>query len=228
MNRLERNKRPQIDPKSLRKHSHIVSDQKDPLLIVGNREQTDYGYVVPGVTNKAFETFYMAVVPNSTTPVWRHAKKVRVFRVVAGSGYYQEFNDSEATVTRPLSAGDEFIADSNVSYRLTSGVVKLELYVTQESKYAAHLDEVTPAEVVSTVAAEELLAVTQQEKRFTLGNSSRRDRSSRAAQQIAELRGQPVKDRSNGEDRTDKFLRNSASTGVNAMPVMDFSQEGAG
>lgn len=227
MNRMERNKRPQIDPKSLRKHSHIVADKQDPLLVVGTREQTDYGYTVPGVTSKAFETLYMAVVPNSTTAIWRHAKKVRVFRVVAGSGYYQEFKDDQAVVTKPLSAGDEFVAEANVAHRLTSGVIKLELYVTQEAKYAANLEEVSPAEVIADVQMSDLLPVTHVEKKFTLGESSRRSRSSRAAQQIAELRGQPNR-RSNSEDRTDTFLRNSASTGVNAMPVMDFSQEGAG
>lgn len=227
MNRMERNKRPQIDPKSLRKHSHIVADKQDPLLVIGTREQTDYGYVVPGVTSKAFETLYMAVVPNSTTAIWRHAKKVRVFRVVAGSGYYQEFQDNQAVVTKPLAAGDEFVAEANVAHRLTSGVIKLELYLTQEAKYAANLEEVSPAEVIADVAMSDLLTVTHVDRKFTLGQSSRRDRSSRAAEQIAELRGQPIR-RSNSADRTDAFLRNSASTGVNAMPVMDFSQEGAG
>lgn len=81
-------KRKQIDPKTLRKHSRIVQDRSDPLLVVGARNQTDYGYTIPGMLHKSFETFHMAVAAGSTTPVWRHAKKVRVYRVVVGTGHY--------------------------------------------------------------------------------------------------------------------------------------------
>lgn len=228
MNRLER-KRPQIDPTKIRKHSHIVAEKQDPLLVVGDRSRTDYGYTVSGVTTKIFETQYMAVVPNSATPTWLHSKKTRVYRVVAGSGYYQKLG-SENPVTRPLSAGDEIVAEPGDTHRITAGAVKLELYVTQESKYESNLVEIAPVTSVADVDDSELATVTSVQKKLSTGERIPRRRSHRAAEQIALLRGDKTAiDRTaQNRDKEEKFLRNGASAGINAMPVMDFSDEGAG
>lgn len=229
MNRLDR-KRPQIDPKKLRKHSHIVASKQDPFLVVGDRVQTDFGITVSGAANKAFETQYMVVVPNSMTPTWKHAKKVRVYRVISGSGYYQESDDAGTVTTKPLSAGDEVIAEPGKSHRLTSGVIKLELYVTQEAKYEANLEEVAPVEKIADVDASELHSLTAHDKFLTVGEPVGRRRNSRAAEQIAAQRGDAVAlNRINQKlEKSENFFRNGASAGINAMPVMDFSEEGAG
>ena len=229
MNRLER-KRPQIDPKTLRKHSHIVASKQDPLLVVGDRTQTDYGITVSGVVNKAFETAYMVVVPNSMTPTWRHAKKVRAYRVIGGSGYYQE-TDAGTVTTKPLSAGDEILVEAGKTHRLTSGVVKLELYVTQEAKYEANLEEVAPVETIADVDSSELRSLTAADKFAVVKDSVvGRRRSNRAAEQIATQRGdtQALSRLNNKSEKSENFFRNGASSGMNAMPVLDFSEEGAG
>lgn len=229
MNRLER-KRPQIDPTKIRKHSHIVAEKQDPLLVVGDRVQTDFGYTVSGVTSKSFETQYMAVMPNSTTPSWLHEKKTRVYRIASGSGYYQKLN-SEEQITRPLSAGDEIVAEPGHIHRITASAVKLEMYLTQEAKYEANLQEVESVTTPAMVPEHELTSITAADKRLTFADRpQRRGRSHRAAQQIALQRGERgVVDReSQNLEKQDKFLRNGASAGINAMPLMDFSDEGAG
>jgi mannose-6-phosphate isomerase-like protein (cupin superfamily) len=233
MNRLER-KRPQIDPTKIRKHSQIVAEKQDPFLVVGDRTQTDYGFFVTGVTQKTFETLHMVLMPNTITPTWTHQKKVRIYRVVSGSGYYQQVNDDGSLLTRPLAPGDEVLVAAGHAHRLSSGVLRMELYVTQDAKYSAHLEEVAPAETVATVDPSDLRSITAAEKHSIVGSPvgvSRRAKSRRAAEQIAALRG----DRSNSTgglarsaEAADNFLRGTASVGVNAKPVFDFSEEGAG
>ena len=77
--------------------------------------------------------------------------------------------------------------------------------------------------------ASELTAITAADKRVTVGERVPRRRNHKAAEQIAAMRGDKVAiDRvAQDKDRADKFLR-GASAGINAMPVMDFSEEGAG
>jgi mannose-6-phosphate isomerase-like protein (cupin superfamily) len=229
MNRLER-KRPQIDPTKIRKHSQIVAEKQDPFLILGDRTQTDYGFTVSGVTYKSFETFHMVLMPNTTTPAWLHAKKARIYRVVSGSGYFQQFTEGNTvpTGTKPLAPGDEILVEPGMIHRLTSGVLKMEIYVTQDGKYGTHLEEILPTETVAAVPAEDLRPVTDAEKHTALGITPRR--RNRAAEQIAALRGEranPDRSAQNAE-RGDQFLRGTASTGVNARPVLDLSEEGAG
>lgn len=230
MNRLER-KRPQIDPTKIRKHSHILAEKQDPFLVVGDRTQTDYGFSVTGVTHKSFETFHMVLMPNTVTPTWLHQKKARVYRVVSGSGYYQQPNSDGSVVTRPLAPGDEVLVGAGSSHRLTSGVLRLELYVTQDSKYSANLEETAPAETVATVEEADLRSLSHADKIAMIGmpdvGVSRRSRSRRAAEQIAAMRGDRTVERPSGH-ASDTFLRSTASTGVNAQPVFDFSEEGAG
>lgn len=231
MNRLER-ARPKIDPQKIRKHSDIVSEKKETLLILGDRTQTDFGYVILGVTNKFFETSYMAMAPLGTTPVWLHAKKARAYRVAAGFGYYQEFDEELVMVkSQRLEPGDEVLAAPGTAHRVTSGPVKLELYVTQEGKYSANLEELKPVETPATVPAGDLQSVTRES---ILASAPRsipgHRRSARVAAQIAAQRGgvaaaAQANIASNKVAKVDSFFRN-ADSGVNASPIMDFSDEG--
>lgn len=223
-NRLDR-RRPQIDPKTLRKHSGIVAKQQDDLKVVGNRVQTDYGFTVTGFTGK-FETFFMYVVPAAATPSWKHDKKTRVYRVNSGLGYYMTWDESGNATSRQITAGDEVIATPGIQHKIgTTGKSTLEVFVCQESKYDAHLVEVEPA-ITQDVAAE-LLEPVSEDGRVVFGQT--RYRSSRAAEQIAAQRGEPPvrgRGRRDGPD-VDTFMR-SGVAGVNAMPVMNFNDDGAG
>lgn len=218
-------KRKQIDPKTLRKHSKIVQDRADPLLVVGNRNQTDYGYTIPGVTHKTFETFHMAVSASSTTPVWRHEKKTRVYRVVSGTGHYQRTVSENTAEARMLSAGDEVLVEAGHAHRLTAST-KLELYVTQDSKYEANLEELAPVERLAEVQGVELQNMSAEEKALRMSGSITRRGRTRAAEQIALQRGEAPRPK-RFEENSDNFFRNSTA-GLNAMPISGFSEDGAG
>lgn len=228
MNRLER-RRPQIDPNKIRKHSHIIADKQDPFLVVGDRDQTDFGFTVAGTSNKAFETFFMVIVPNTKTPEWVHHKKTRVFRVTGGSGHYQ-FLEDEKLVLRPISAGDEIAVLPGQAYSFSAGAVRLELYVTQDAKYSMHLEELAPVESPAIVAEHDLRSVLSADKLISNQGMPPRSRNKRAAEQILITRGRQATDTrsSRTAERGEQFLRNAASAGVNASPAMEFSEEGAG
>ena len=233
-------RRPQIDPKTLRKHSRIVEKLQAPAMVVGPREQTDYGFFVEGSKTKAFETKFFTVMPQCMTPTWEHAKKTRVYRVVSGVGKYQVWgSDPEKTVgpllsEKMLTYGDEVVVEPGTIHRISAGPNKLEMYVTQDSKYESSLTEVLPAEVVANVSNEDLAPITavDKENKVTLG-VDRTMRRSRAAEQLAEARsGRPT---NNGVPRAQRgansqeFFRQAAGdAGVNARPVMNFDHEGAG
>jgi len=231
----------QIDPKTLRKHSRIMEKLQAPPMVVGPREQTDYGYFVEGSKTKSFETKFLTVMPQCMTPTWKHEKKTRVYRVVSGVGIYQTFDKPEEGQTvvgkmneRHLTHGDEVVVSSDTTHRITAGPGKLELYVTQDSKYESSLQEVMPAEVVAQVSAAELTPLTEADKQnkvtFGVDRSMRRNR---VAQQIAEERASrpaaPTVPRSQRGQSSHEFFRTDAGgAGINVKPVMNFDAEGAG
>lgn len=232
--------RPQVDPKTLRKHSRIVEKLQAPAMVVGPREQTDYGFFVEGSKTKAFETKFLTVMPQCMTPTWKHDKKTRVYRVISGTGIYQTFEKPAeegqivgAMTEKMLVNGDEIVVSGDTIHRITAGPAKLEVYVTQDSKYEASLTEVLAAEVVANVPVTDLATLSREDKenKVTLG-TDRSMRRSRAAEQLAETRsGRP----SNGQPRAQRgansqefFRQAPGDAGVNARPVMNFDHEGAG
>ena len=227
-------RRPQIDPKTLRKHSRIVEKRQDPVLVAGDREQTDYGYFIDGHKNKAFETRYMCIMPNAMTPKWQHEKKTRVLRVVGGVGHYETYDETGATTVKPMTFGDEVVIEPGTIYRIRSSPAKLDFFVTQDAKYDSALKELSPAETVATVSAEEMQSITQEDKthqtRVVL-TTDRSMRSSRAREQIAASRGQNPAAHSGqraGTSEEEFFRNNGSSAGLNAMPVAHFDPDGAG
>lgn len=224
-NRLDR-RRQQIDPKTLRKHSGIVAKTHDDLKVVGDRTQTDYGFVIDGFTGK-FETFFMYIVSSAMTPAWQHDKKSRVYRINAGVGYYMTWGEDGNATSRPVTAGDEVIAAPGVKHRLgTTGQSVLEIFVSQEAKYNAHLVEVEPTQVATV--PNDLLESVSEDGRIVFGHT-RGTRGSRAAEQIAAQRGEPSVRGRRGKDGpdVDTFMR-SGVAGVNALPIMNFNDDGAG
>lgn len=227
----------QIDPKTLRKHSRIVEKLQAPTMVVGPREQTDYGFFVDGSKTKAFETKFFTVMPHCMTPTWKHEKKTRVYRVVAGTGVYQEFAPHEEKIVgqmteKALTHGDEIVVAANTTHRITSGPNKLEMYVTQDSKYEASLEEVLPAEVVAQIDASDLAPLTEADKQSKVG-IDRSSRRARVADQIAAERASrplaPTVPRSQrGQASRDFFSTEAGGAGVNVRPVMNFDSEGAG
>lgn len=229
-------RRPQIDPKALRTHSQIVEKSQTPPMVVGSRNQTDYGFFVEGSKTKAFETQFLTVMPRCMTPTWKHNKKTRVYRVVSGVGSYQVFTDASdegktvGTMTeKMLTYGDEIVVSADTIHRITAGPAKLEMYVTQDSKYESSLAEVLPAEVVAHVPESDLTSLSRADKesKITFG-MDRTMRSSRAAEQIAANRQERGARAPAGRTSSDFFHKAPGDAGINAKPVMNFDSEGAG
>lgn len=222
-----------IDPKTLRKHSQIVEAATAPIPVVGDREQTDYGFFVAGHKGKTFETKFLTIMPSCLTPIWSHPKKTRVIRVVAGAGIYQAFSvDAEGNNTisdqKMLTTGDEMAIEPGVIHRLTAGPNKLEFYVVQDVKYESSLVEVAPAETVAQVAPEDLEGVSaiDKENKMTMGFDRSLRRSRAQAQIEASRAGRANAPR--GSKGQDFFQSSAASAGVNARPVTNFDTDGAG
>lgn len=226
--------RQQIDPKTLRKHSRIVEKRQDPVVVAGDKAQTDFGYTIDGYKGKLFETKFVCIMPSSMTPKWQHEKKTRVLRVVGGVGHYETFTEAGETTVRPVTFGDEVVIEPGTTYRIRSSPSKLEFFVTQESKYESTLKELAPAESVAQVPAEELQSVTQEDKthqQAVVMNIRRASRNNLAREQIASMRGQASVEARRGprsSQSEETFFRNGAGEGLNAMPVANFDPDGAG
>ena len=223
-------RRPQIDPKTLRKHSRIVEKRQEPTVVAGDRIQTDFGFYIDGHKSKAFETKFMLLMPSAMTPKWLHEKKSRVLRVVGGVGHVQTFVEDGTTTVRPVTIGDEVVLEAGTTYRIASSPAKLEFYVIQDAKYESSLQELEPASV-ATVTAEDLQSISVADKAhqttLTMGMADRTQRRSRAREQLeAQRRGNSAEHRVRGPDEGN-FFRNE-SAGINPKPVMNFDPDGAG
>ncbi len=238
-------RRPQIDPKTLRKHSRIIEKRQDPVVVAGDREQTDYGFFIDGHKGKSFETKFVQIMPSCMTPKWRHDKKTRVLRVISGVGHYETFQAVEGDgvseqVTaeiKPITVGDEVVVAPGTTYRIKSSPSKLEFYITQDAKYEASLEELAPAETVAQVTADDLQSITPEDKthqQAVVLGTDRSLRRNRAREQIAAQRGQqpgagqPRLPGQRAPQSEDTFFRASAAGGINEMPVANFDPDGAG
>jgi len=228
---MRERRRQQIDPKKLRKHSQIIEQRSDPVMVVGEREQTDYGFFIDGHKGKSFETKFILIMPSCMTPTWLHEKKSRVVRIVGGIGQYQTFAEDGTVTTKPVTVGDEIVIEPGTTYRIVSSPSKLECYVTQDSKYEASLKEIAPAEVVANVSPDDLTGISAADKahRITMG-TDRSSRRNRAREQIAAQRGEaPIRSRQRRMYQSEESFFNSTAAGdINVMPVMDFDPDGAG
>lgn len=220
-------KRKQIDPKTLRKHSRIVNERAESMLVVGERNQTDFGFEIPGHKSKGFETLFMTMMPSATTPTWKHAKKTRVFRVVSGAGHHQKYINDVECETNSISAGDEIVAEPGDIHRITA-TTKLELFVVQDSKYTASLEEVAPAEQLADVPASELIGISAEEKLIRSNGTSFRRSRSKAVEQTRRARGEAESFVASRAALGEEKLLRGGDGGINAMPILDLSEEGAG
>lgn len=228
-------RRPDINPNTLRKHSRIIEKRQDPVMVAGNRDQTDFGYSIDGHKGKAFETKYVCIMPNSMTPKWQHEKKTRVIRVVGGVGHYETYAEDGTVKIKPMTFGDEVVIEPGTIYRIRSSPAKLEFFISQDAKYDSALKELAPAERVADVPQDELQSITQEDKTHqtsvVLSAPDRSQRRNRAREQLAAQRGQTLNEnRSTGRPPTseDDFFRNGAGDSFNAMPVAHFDPDGAG
>jgi mannose-6-phosphate isomerase-like protein (cupin superfamily) len=225
-------RKPRLDASKIRKHSDFVASRKEPTLVLGERTQTDFGFTIPGVVSKFYETQYMSLSPHASTPLWHHAKKSRSYRVISGSGAYVELNEAKEVVkNQSLVVGEEILVGPEVAHRIICGPVRLDLHVAQDSKYTANLEELEPVESVAAVLPEDLISLSKESTQAAAPRSvPGHRRNSRAAEQIAAQRGgaaaaAAAAHASNRTVKVDSFFRNTDS-GVNASPVMDFSDEG--
>jgi hypothetical protein len=230
-------RRPQIDPKTLRKHSRIVEKRQDPVVVAGPREQTDYGFFIDGHKSKSFETKFAQIMPSCMTPKWLHEKKTRVLRVIGGVGHYETYAEDDTVTTKPIVAGDEVVIEPGTTYRIKSSPAKLEFYIIQDAKYEASLKELAPAETIAQVSVDDLQSVTPEDKthqQAVVLGTDRSLRRNRAREQMALQRGQnpgagqPRLPGQRAPQSEDSFFRSSAAGGINEMPVGSFDPDGAG
>lgn len=225
-------RRPQVDPKTFRKHSRIVEKRQDQVVVAGDRIQTDFGFFIDGHKGKTFETKFMLIMPSSMTPKWLHDKKTRVIKVIGGVGHFQTFTKDGTVSTRPVTIGDEVTIEAGTTYRITSSPAKLEFYVIQDPKYESSLQELEPAETVAVVTPEDLESISVEDKAHQTAvvmGVNRSVRSNRAREQLAAQRGgRPTEARPRGTHEDTFFSQAPAAAGVNAMPVLAFDPDGAG
>jgi mannose-6-phosphate isomerase-like protein (cupin superfamily) len=196
----------EINPLKIRKHSDIVAKNQEILPILGDRIRTDYGFYIAGFSNKAFETKFITVVAGSATPSWKHDKKVRTFRVVTGGGQVVVETGLISEIV-PLSPGTEFVAQAGMTYQIIAASY-LELFVTQEYRYEANLQEVAPGVLPAKFPDGILLPPNS-------AAPSRRDRSqSRAREQSLAIAGQAT-----GRTVDYSQAHTGEQYGINAKPI---------
>lgn len=136
--------------RSVKKHSDYAADHTTTVVVGGARVKTKTGYRVPGFVGKSFETFYEVLLAGTSTPVMRHEKKDRTYRVLSGTG----FVIVDGTERR-VFPGDEVACERGSEYRVATSNEKLELFVCQQAKYEVNLevgeDVVAPAVVPASM-----------------------------------------------------------------------------
>lgn len=142
--RHRRAKQP-VNARMIRKVQRIA----DPLVVNPTKmEENDLGYTSDAIVTKNFTSYVKLLAPNAVEPMVCHPKKVRAYRCLSGEGFFFfKDNDSDDIKTKRLKAGDQFICEPGMTYRLgTVGDQHLELQVIEDSKYEARLEILAPAE----------------------------------------------------------------------------------
>jgi len=180
MSQTHRRRRQQIDPKTLKKHSQIVKRQTRNVVVLGQKEKTSTGFIIPGHKGKAFETYFETLLAGTASDMVRHPTKDRVIRVVSGDGFVILDDGINARIDKRIQAGDELILKAGVAYRFTTtSNQNLELYVSQEAKYFSRLKMVEE----STATTEVTVDMLQENQRNVIDQPARR--GSKARQQQA-------------------------------------------
>ena len=215
-----------MDPKKLIKRTSFNERIDYKTKVIGNRQQTDYGFVVQGYKHKNFETQYIYIAADGATPAWLHPKKVRTVRVLTGIGRYDTINEDGAILeSKPLAPGDEVVFLPTISYVLYA-TTALELFVTQEFKYEVNLQETKAVSKVVGVPSDYLIPITQSDKHLSveleLGASRSRSSRSLLKAQIEQLRGKE------SPNAPESVVEGRSTNTINIRPTTVFSDEDAG
>jgi hypothetical protein len=136
-------KRPQVNPKELRKSSDIRRERHASIVVAGKRKATKSGYRIPGAQCKDYETYFEHIVEKQSTDRVMHPKKTRTIRVIGGQGFASIEKAGFERKSIVLIPGDELTVEAGISYQLlTTSRYFLEVFVTQSAKYEANLQVV--------------------------------------------------------------------------------------
>ena len=228
-----RKRRPQIDPKTLKKRSQIAQRKTPSVVVTGEKEATSTGFRILGHSGKVIETYYETLLAGTASDTVVHHKKDRIVRILAGIGFVVLSVGSDDPVTRKVYAGDELVFKAGTTHRLvTTSDQGLELHVSQEAKYDHRMEVVAKSDATKEVSEGMLQPSVRDET--VRGIQPRRGSKARMQQaiksggrvpsgQVFDSSGQPVAPR----EAADGIA--TAVSGLNARPSMGrFDEAGAG
>ena len=225
MQRRNRRKR-NIDPKTLKKHSAILSEQTgNDVVVLGFKEETKTGYMIPGHAGNKFVTFFEVMLPGSASGMCMHPEKERTIRVLAGQGFVLLKGEEDVETQIPIAPGDEVAFKTGVSYRLsTTSLVPLELFVVQDKRYG---DGLVVVEKSTTPVEAALLDLTPNVREETV-TTQRGPTKARVHQAVS--RGQAIQAVEQREARKPKGVQDGMVIGASPKPggPNQFGNEGAG
>jgi mannose-6-phosphate isomerase-like protein (cupin superfamily) len=144
--RNRRKQRKNIDPKTLKKHSSILHERSgSDVVVLGFKEETKTGYMIPGHSGSKFVTFFEVMLPGSATGLYMHPEKERTIRILAGQGFVLLQNKDVEGTQISVGPGDEVAFKPGVTYRIsTTSITPLEMFVAQDKRYGDGLSVLEP------------------------------------------------------------------------------------
>lgn len=149
-------KRRQPDVRKIKKHSDIMRQRGNNVMVGGSREKTDTGYVVPGYRGKTFETYFESMLAGSSTATYKHEKKDKTIRIISGDLFILTKIGDKEDQKRAI-AGDEVVLERGTEYRLATSKETAEFFVCQSAKYNAALEIVSESSLVKRDVSPHLL-----------------------------------------------------------------------
>lgn len=219
-----------MDPKTLKKHRTVVKAHEANIVVTGKRQRTETGYVIEGYKGTSLETKYEVFLPGSAGPLFRHPKKDKVVRVLAGSGFVTLQQKDGTALDKRIYPGEEIVLKGGIAYRFcTTSNASLEIFSAQEGKYEARLEVLEPATAKVDVSSDLLKGISEEERKDIFSVQPTR-RGSRAAEQQASMAGQrSVPSQVQKHDTEPDSVTKVVEGVVNVRPSHGkFSEEGAG
>ena len=180
-------KRPQINPRTLKKASRVRAQRAQSVGVPGPRTPSKNGYRVTGTTCSDYETFFEHFEEGQTSDRWIHATKTRTYRGLNGQGFIL-LRKGGAAKSVVLVAGTEVTIEPGISFSLVTLKNKiLDVLVSQSAGYEADLETLEESDTTADMSRSQLEAVSSADH---VVNSvalppQRRGRSKAREQQLA-------------------------------------------
>jgi mannose-6-phosphate isomerase-like protein (cupin superfamily) len=226
-----RNRKKAPNLRTVKKHSDIVKNRSQKLMVGGQREKTDTGYKVPGYKGKSFETYYEYMMAGSSTPFLKHEKKDRTIRVLSGTAFVVFYVEGGQSQKR-LIPGDEISLERGNTYRIATSNEDVELLGCQQVNYENKLEIVEDVRVTVDTPAYMLEEPTREERVYNTHpeESISKRRGSKAREQMQNQqnkKGEPVATGKNLNALSPDVP--NMEGGMNPQPSKGaFTEEGAG